>query len=289
MPKPCTRPLPQHPGSLRRRLAAAPEQVAAYLTELADTHRLSVATLRLHRSSVGAVHRNAGFDDRTAHGGVSQGRAGRMETAGVAGRRGLVDIALASTLRDGLLRRSEAAALRRGDVELLADGSGRLHVRQSKGDQEGSGAVLYLGPDAVRDLLAIRPPGVVTDAQAPVFGLSASQIGRRPRAAAQLHDHLAGPGSELFVAASALPVAAFRGRQHGEKGQGPIASRPGDMAKPHQGDPAQATGLDQMAPAGTHRIAVDAQGFDFRATAPFQGFVDAEDQRTIALIQVLEQ
>ena len=82
-----------------------------------------------------------------------------METAGVAGRRGLVDIALASTLRDGLLQRSEAAALRRGDVELLADGSGKLHVRQSKGDQEGSGAVLYyLGPDAVRDLLAIRPP-----------------------------------------------------------------------------------------------------------------------------------
>ena len=155
-------------------LTAAPEQVAAYLTELADAHRLSVATLRLHRSSVGAVHRNAGFDDPTAHGGVSQalaairatarlprrsqGRAGRMETAGVAGRLGLVDIALASTLRDGLLRRSEAAALRRGDVELLADGSGRLHVRQSKGDQEGSGAVLYLGPDAVRDLLAIRPP-----------------------------------------------------------------------------------------------------------------------------------
>jgi hypothetical protein len=50
--------------------------VAAYLTELADAHRLNVATLRLHRSSVGAVHRNAGFDDRTAHGGVSQVLAG---------------------------------------------------------------------------------------------------------------------------------------------------------------------------------------------------------------------
>ena len=61
------------------------------------------------------------------------------------------------------------------------------------------------------------------------------------------------------------------------------------MAQPHQGDPAQDTGLDQVAPAGTHRIAVDAQGFDFRATAPFQGFVDAEDQRTIALVQVLGQ
>ena len=44
-----------------------------------------------------------------------------------------------------------------------------------------------------------------------------------------------------------------------------------------------------MAPAGTHRIAVDAQGFDFRTTAPFQGFVDAEDQRTIAPIQVEDQ
>ena len=57
-------------------LPAAPEQVAAYLTELADAHRLSVATLRLHRSSVGAVHRNAGFDDPTAHGGVRQVLAG---------------------------------------------------------------------------------------------------------------------------------------------------------------------------------------------------------------------
>ena len=74
--------------------------------------------------------------------------------------------------------------------------------------------------------------------------------------AAQLQDHMAGPVSELLVAASTLPVVAFRGRQHGEKGQGPIAFRPGDMAQPHQGDPAQATGLDQVAPAGTHRGAV---------------------------------
>ena len=61
------------------------------------------------------------------------------------------------------------------------------------------------------------------------------------------------------------------------------------MTQPHQGDPAQATGLDQVAPAGTHRIAVDAQGFDFRTAVPFQSFVDAENQGTIALIQVLEQ
>ena len=31
------------------------------------------------------------------------------------------------------------------------------------------------------------------------------------------------------------------------------------------------------------------RGFDFRAATPLQGFVDAEDQRTIALVQMLEQ
>ena len=91
------------------------------------------------------------------------------------------------------------------------------------------------------------------------------------------------------MAASALPVVACRGRQHSEKGQGPIASRPGDLAQPHQGDPAQAAGLDHLRPAGAHRIAVDAQGFDFGAATSLQGFVDAEDQRTIALVQMLEQ
>ena len=86
-----------------------------------------------------------------------------------------------------------------------------------------------------------------------------------------------------------LPQVWAEDWERSEKGQGPIASRPGDMVQPHQGDPAQAAGLDQVAPAGTHRIAVDAQGFDLRATAPLQSFVDAEDQRTIALVQMLEQ
>ena len=233
--------------------------MAAYLTELAGAHQLSVATIRLHRFAIGAVHRNAGFDDPTAHEGVrgvlaglaranarpqqqaraltaealaairatariprrSQGRERRMETAGVAERRGLVDIALASTLRDGLLRRSEAAALRWGDVELPADGSGRLHVRQSKGDLEGMGAVLYLGPDAVRDLRAIRPAEGLIDVQAPVFGLSASQIGRRLRAAAQAaglgdgftaHSGRVGMAQDLAATGAELPELMTAGR-----------------------------------------------------------------------------
>ena len=240
-------------------LPASPERVAAYLTELADTHGLSVATIRLHRFAIGAVHRNAGLDDPTAHEGVrrvlsglaranarpqrqargltagalaairatariprrSQGRAGRLETAGVAERRGLVDIALASTLRDGLLRRSEAAALLWGDVELLADGSGRLHLRQSKGDQEGLGVVLYLGSDAVRDLRAIRPAEGLIDARAPVFGLSPSQVGRRLRAAAQAaglgdgftaHSGRVGMAQDLAATGAELPELMTAGR-----------------------------------------------------------------------------
>ena len=46
---------------------------------------------------------------------------------------------------DGLLRVSEVAALDVGDVQAEADGSGRLVVGESKTDQEGQGAVLYLG------------------------------------------------------------------------------------------------------------------------------------------------
>ena len=67
----------------------------------------------------------------------------------VARRRGLVDVALASVMRDGLLRVSEAAALRWGDVELAGDGSGRIRIPESKTDQEAEGVVLYLGPAAV--------------------------------------------------------------------------------------------------------------------------------------------
>ena len=107
--------------------------------------------------------------------------------------------------------------------------------------------------------------------------------------AAQLHDHLPRPVGEFLVPASLLLVVPRRWRQHGERRQGPMASGPGQVAQPHQGDPAQAAGLDQLLAAGTHRIAVDAPTFDLGAATPFQGFVNAEDQGTIALVQVLEQ
>ena len=67
---------------------------------------------------------------------------------------GLRDAALISTGSDALLRVSEIAALDVGDLVAEDDGSGRLTIRHSKTDQEGIGAVQYVGPPTVRRLRA---------------------------------------------------------------------------------------------------------------------------------------
>ena len=72
--------------------------------------------------------------------------------------------------------------------------------------------------------------------------------------AAQLQNHLPRPVGEFFVPASLLLVVGCRWRQHREHRQGPMASGPGDVAQPHQGDPAQAAGLDQLLATGAHRV-----------------------------------
>ena len=74
----------------------------------------------------------------------------------------------------------------------------------------------------------------------------------------------------------------------------PIAALAYDSApyqsrtEPHQANPAQAADLDQVATAGSHRITVDTPGPDFGPATPFHGFVDAEHQRTIATVQMLD-
>ena len=150
-------------------------------------------------------------------------RGGHTETAEYARRRGLVDIALAAVMRDGLLRVSEAAALRWGDVELAGDGSGRIRIPESKTDQDAEGAVLYLGPAAVEALLAIRPWDAVMDAAKPVFGLHPDSIRRRLRQAAQAaglpdwrsitgHSGRVGMSQDLAAAGFALPELMTAGR-----------------------------------------------------------------------------
>ena len=108
------------------------------------------------------------------------GRRGVLETADSAEQRGLADLALAQTMSDAGLRRSEAAALTWADIEQWPDGSGRLTIRRSKTDVDPRTA--YVTPRAMKDLEAIQP-----EEPAPaesVFGLSVSTISRRIKAAA---------------------------------------------------------------------------------------------------------
>ena len=104
--------------------------------------------------------------------------SGRSVTQSTAERRGLVDIALVSVMRDALLRRSEASDLVWNDVERMVDGTDRLTVRRSKTDQTSESKVLYLSVRSMADLEVLREAGPNRGHMA-VFGLSSSQIGRR--------------------------------------------------------------------------------------------------------------
>ena len=114
------------------------------------------AKLRDQPSPVGAGHRaGAGRVParRTSPGQVMGVRWEQADAAAaVAGSsdgsvRGLRDAALLAVMSDGLLRVSEAAALKVADLE--AEGANTLTIRRSKTDQESEGAVQYIGEPTV--------------------------------------------------------------------------------------------------------------------------------------------
>ena len=76
---------------------------------------------------------------------------------------GLRDAALVALTSDCLLRMSEAVAAQVADLETEADGSGRLTVHRSKTDQEGEGAVLFVGESTMRRITAWRDAGGIHD------------------------------------------------------------------------------------------------------------------------------
>ena len=226
--------------------------VAAYLTARSDQGH-SIATVRADRQAISAVHRELGEADPTGNvlvkrvlRGLARQRAGEgsrqaspltaeglaairatalIPRAGPTGRtespeaariRGAVDVAIASVMRDPMLRRSEAAALEWADVELRPDGSGRLRVRRSKTDQEGEGAVQYLGKGTAAALREIRPENQDPDAR--VFGLrSGRSVARRLATMARaaglegaFSGHSARVGMARDLVASGASVAAVQ-------------------------------------------------------------------------------
>ena len=240
-------------------LPSAAAYVGRYIEHLVETEGKTLATARLRLAAIAAAHRLGGHEDpttrplvkatmkrlareygkprRQANGltnerlaavkatariqRVHQGKRRRKETESQAAMRAVVDLALLEVMRDGLLRGSEASALRWGELEFHADGSGRLHMLRSKTDQTAEGAVLYLGPAAVDALLAIRPQEAVIDPGTSVFGLSARQISRRIKAATKMaglgegfsaHSPRVGMAQDLSAAGAELPELMTAGR-----------------------------------------------------------------------------
>ena len=176
--------------------------VAAYLQHLADDGK-KMATLNAFLAAAKKVHLLMGWPDlsvlevveaqkrlrreiggpqKQAIGLTEEGmaairetarepamkRGGVMETAEEARARGDVDIALVSLMRDGMLRISEAAALKWRDVFPQADGTGRVVVARSKTDQGGEGQMVYVWRRAMAALAVLRPQKSAPDAL--VFG-----------------------------------------------------------------------------------------------------------------------
>ena len=148
-----------------------PFHVAAYLAHL-HAEGKSCKTIEQARSAISSKHREANWPDptddervRAVTRGASrdpkrrphQQAAPITETVfeqikrnhNIAQVKDLRAITLISTMRDGLLRCSEASAARWGDLSIEPNGTGRLEIRRSKTDQTGEGATVYLRPETV--------------------------------------------------------------------------------------------------------------------------------------------
>lgn len=243
-------------------LPAKPVTVAAYLTHRAAAG-LSMSSLSMDRKAISHHHRVSGFPTPTDAEGVRQtfaglrnqaaedgvnepkqargltaealaaigrtvhrprvGPTGRTESAAHARRRGDVDIAIASVMRDALLRRSEAAALRWEAVRFLADGSARVTVARSK--TSVTPVVLYVGPEAATALRRIRRAGAMGDER--VFGVrSGRTISNRVAAMARAaglgegfsgHSPRVGMAQDLTAAGVGLTAIMVAGRWKSER------------------------------------------------------------------------
>ena len=193
-------------------IPSSPDEIVRYLEFMSD-HGYRISTMRSAIAAVRYFHQQAGHDDpiaasvvkttlhdlKTADGrGITtaqpltqaalfaikesactpreiSGMVPRTEDPEVAHVRGLTDIALVSVMREAGLRRSEAAALRWGDIRQNQEGKTIVFIGGTQG--------MPIGTTCVRDLEAIRPPDAEPEQR--VFDLSPGQIGRRIRAAAQ--------------------------------------------------------------------------------------------------------
>lgn len=200
---------------------ATTQQIANFLTELAESG-LSKATVAMHRAAVKSGLDNLVDPERNpaeakrigghmkliaSRYGKPQKQAppmsaedlqrirdtacqprtlpnGRKENPATAYRRGIMDIAIASLMRDGLLRVSEASAAMWEHLEMRNDGTSRLLIPRSKTDQTATGRRTYVSEETTQDLLALKTS---RNGQKPadyIFGITAGRIAIRLKQAA---------------------------------------------------------------------------------------------------------
>ena len=248
-------------------LPAEAEDVATYLSILAN-EGASVATVRLARAAIAHTHTQGGFGDPTRDAVVVDTLKGIARERGTAPqqaaplteahaiaiceaaaeqqwRKWRLDCALVTVMRDGLLRRSEAAALTWRDVVPATDGSGRVAIRRSKTDQEGEGAIVYMRQSTAQHLREWKRDPARRLRRTLVFGISPQTICRRIARAALAaglegaysgHSPRIGMAQDLAEAGVEMPrahagwpmvVARDAGAVYCTHRSGPGRSRPG--------------------------------------------------------------
>ena len=94
--------------------------------------------------------------------------------------RGSVDIALIGTMRDAMLRKSEAATALWSHLEEQRNGTGALTIPSSKTDQTAEGATLCIRPETMNDLYTMRKimlqSGIEISEDDKIFRMSSSQV-----------------------------------------------------------------------------------------------------------------
>ena len=131
-------------AAIRKYCAASGKDISALENEL-----IKAAIKRSSRANRG---KGRGSVD-----GASWEEANRAATKAVlfgGDHTGARDAAIIRITSDGLLRTAEVSALDVSDIEMDETGTGQIHIRSSKTDQEGEGFQFLVGPATVKAILS---------------------------------------------------------------------------------------------------------------------------------------
>lgn len=177
-------------------LPAAPEDVREYLIYLRETLGRKKNTIAMHKSMINKIHREAGLALPASHILVTRGMKKISRQAVLNGERveqaiplhlddlfqlaeitqatgkmqQLRDLAFLGVAYNTLLRMSEVARLRIGDIQFQRDGSATLDVGYTKTIKDEIGVVKVLAPDVAGWLRNWLNASGLTDESTFIFG-----------------------------------------------------------------------------------------------------------------------